>query len=117
MCGLETLLACFSLSGFYVDGAISAHDRGEARVNVQTVLVERNVCLYKGFCVPANYNTDVVTVDDSAQNLYGRVAIGYDVTVNQVTLRLEASHESSIATGRDWGVNAINLGLTWRPFK
>jgi hypothetical protein len=117
MCGIEALLACFSLSGFYVDGALSAHDRGQGRAVTQQVTTERADCFKGSACMRYDYTTNATSIDRSPQNAYGRVAIGYDVTVRQFALRLEASHESSIATGRDRGVNAVTLGLTWRPFK
>ena len=63
------------------------------------------------------YTVTYYEMEDSAQNPYARISIGYDIQWSpQWNTRLDLSHESSIATGQDHGEERITLGVVWRPF-
>jgi hypothetical protein len=106
-CTLATLAACFSLGGIYVDTGLSYQDVGERRFNYDLELLPDHA--------------DVTWwSDDSPQNPYGRLALGYQIEVqtmrSKVVLSLEASHISSIESHTDQGVNGITLGARYFPF-
>ena len=109
-CTFATLAACFHLSGFYVDTALIHSSIGESRID--------NVSYGQIHWEHDEWRVDTRPhIDNSAQNPYVRVALGYDVQWNpRWATRIDYSHESSIATGQDRGVERISLGLTWRPF-
>ena len=118
MCELFKLLACFHMSGFYVDAALIHSNAGEARLVDRTITSSipaydtNGKILYIGTATKTDRQ-----MDDSAQNPYARIAIGYDVQWSaKWSTRLDYSHESSIATGQDHGAERITLGVTWRPF-
>ena len=105
---LHALIACFSWSGLYVDAGLAMQDTKVPRSEWRTTVNRSNTA------------TETVTAlyswkDD--QNPYGRLALGYEINLPAVTLRLEASHLSSIDTGTDRGVNSISLNARWYPFR
>ena len=107
-CTLATLAACFSMSGFYIDGSVIHANYGEAR---------------GVFSGEAEWHKDhwittlAPSIDTSAQNPYMRIAVGYSVDWSaRWQTRIDYSHESSIATGKDRGTEKFSLGVTWRPF-
>lgn len=86
-CTLAALVACFSWSGFYVDGALAIAD------------------------------APIDAAHDFARNPYGRVTLGYDVTLSRAwSAALELTHFSSIDSKYDRGVNFAILSVRWRPF-
>ena len=117
-CTFATLAACFHLSGFYIDGTLIHSSMGEGRVAESSYTEYEDRRSYNGklmLPVPVTYTQRYL--DTSAQNPYVRVALGYDVQWSaRWATRIDYSHESSIATGQDRGVERISLGLTWRPF-
>lgn len=107
-CSLLTLLACFSWSNVYVDGALQYQDLGEERTEIRTQINR----------LPGVTET-VRTFEqtDAAQNPYGRFALGYQIEFRNVTFALEATHTSSLITNSDRGVNALSLRARWYPFR
>ena len=113
MCGLEAILACFSLSGFYIDADISYRGRGEGRWIVR----EPQESDYPIWTFQDG-NKYFVSRDTTKQNPYGRISIGYSINPSDsVTIKIYASHQSSFATNKDRGNDELSLGITWRPFK
>lgn len=113
-CSLALALLCLDLSGFYVDGSLSAIDSGVETYHVETTLVtlERDGHIhYVG-------GREHRSFDHTASNPYGRIALGYEQTFFVPNLRLSAElfHESSFATARDRGVNGARISLRWYPF-
>lgn len=90
-CTLATLAACLSLSNVYIDSSLVAWDQE---------LV---------------FDNRAMATDD--YNPHGRLAIGFSVPFERITLTLEASHMSSLATGEDRGINAVSVGVRWYPFR
>jgi hypothetical protein len=111
-CTLAALVACFSWSGFYVDTGIAYADAGE-RVYVRyvaDVLDKESGELIIGAREQQKY-------DLSPRNPFGRFSLGYEINVSRFRVSLEGSHISSLDTGKDRGVNYINLNVRWFPFK
>jgi hypothetical protein len=106
---LQTLIACFSWSNLYVDGGLQFNDYDTLRpgftdaVTIDTPSVTETI----------RYQTAIAERD----NPYGRLALGYEIELSSVSLRLEASHVSSFATDDDRGLNAITFGVRWYPFR
>ncbi len=116
-CTFATFLACFHLSGFYIDGALIHSSAGEdvTRYQETTVLAE-HVNKYGDMQLVNIHFMQPVVLNESS-NPYVRVALGYDVQWSpKWSTRLDYSHESSIHTGQDHGENRFTLGVTWRPF-
>lgn len=114
-CTFETLLACFQLSGFFVDASLIHANHGEG------VLVSETHTEYMpqkpGSKFPMWKDVTTYGVDYSARNPYARFELGYDVQWNaKWSTRMSFSHESSIATSDDRGAERFELGVTWRPF-
>lgn len=107
-CAIATLLACFSWSGLYIDSGLSYQDIGESRLEWQTSQSQHD-----GVVETISRQARI----DSPANPYGRIALGYEVSFDVLTWRLEASHVSSIATGQDRGVNAVSVSARWYPFR
>lgn len=109
-CSIAALIACFSWSGFYVDGGLAYQDIGERRQEWRYQTIQGNGV------VETIGRQEMV---DDPKNLYGWGAIGYDVEISSyVRVYLEARHgNSSIATGRDRGPNFIGFGIEIRPFR
>lgn len=107
-CTLYALLACFSWSNLYLDGAMSWHDS-----ELPHQVYETEVFTGPGLVETV---TTQRTTDDPL-NPYGRIAIGYEMRFSSVSLAIEASHTSSVDTNEDHGVNAISLRARWYPFK
>jgi hypothetical protein len=111
-CSLLALAAC--AAGLYLDGSLAALDSGveQYRRDTTVVVLERN-----GFRQLAGTRVSE-SYSHEALNPYGRLAIGYEQPFFTPTLRLSAElfHESSIATGRDRGVNGGRISLRWYPW-
>jgi len=116
-CTFAALLACFHLSGFYIDGAVIHSNSGEGRLVERAASIQDDRFIFVNAGQPVTfYYTDHV-LDSSTQNPYMRIALGYDVQWSEKwSTRFDYSHESSIATGSDHGVERFTLGVTWRPF-
>lgn len=120
-CSLATFLTCFSLSGFYVDGAVIRSNTGQGRMVEDTHLVEGVAFVRPNFGPPieARYVYEVTEqrLARDADNPYGRVALGYDIELGKRwTTRLEYAYRESVDTGRDEPERSWSLGVTWRPF-
>ena len=107
-CTLQTLLACFSLSGLYVDTGLSYQDSQTPHQIWQT-----NVNRTPSGAIETVKQQ--VTTDDPF-NPYGRLSIGYELQFRSLTLALEASHVSSIKED-DRGINSVGLRARWYPFR
>jgi hypothetical protein len=111
-CTLATLAACFSLSGIYVDSGVAYQDAGQYRERWEVITYDfpGGIKGTSGMWVP----------DNEPQNMYGRLALGFQAELqlsrSKVVLSLEANHISSMATGRDRGVNGITFGARYFPF-
>jgi hypothetical protein len=115
-CAIDTLLACFHLSGFFIDGGLIHSNAGEARIVERSITEHRIRRTFYGDIPVTNTYTELY-MEDAPQNPYARIAIGYDVQWSaKWSARLDYSHESSIATGRDHGAERMTLAVTWRPF-
>jgi hypothetical protein len=110
-CTLATLIACFNLSGFYIDSGLMYLDSG---VQEQTI-EHTNWTIINGTDYATDRKTEVIA-HHSARNPYGRLSLGYEVNLNSVSFRLEAGHWSSLSTTRDRGINAVSLSARWHPF-
>lgn len=111
-CTLATLIACFNLSGLYVDSGLQFQDSGVEQV--------RDVSKYRWIPGDQDFELDSATTHRSsrdAANPYGRLALGYAVELPRVTLSLELAHVSSLATDSDRGVNSLQLRARWFPFR
>ena len=108
-CTLAALVACFSWSGFYVDGGLAWQDTGMPRTEYREVIYQGdnglNLTLYD----------DIVRYEK--QNPYAFGALGYQISFRNFAISLEASHRSSTASGRDKGINSIGLRARWFPFR
>lgn len=107
-CTISALIACFSWSGLYIDSDLTMLDASVPHQEWRTFESRHDGIIETG--------GSMVTVND-AYNPYGRLAIGYGLEFQAVTLSLEVSHISSIATNKDRGVNALSLRLRWHPFR
>lgn len=108
VCSLHALIACFSWSNVYLDAGLSYQDFDVPRSEWRTTVNHGGNAIET---VTSLYSWD----DD--QNPYGRVALGYEVSFSSISLRLEASHLSSMNTGKDRGVNAVSINARWYPFR
>lgn len=110
-CTLATIAAC--LAGFYIDAGAGWHDNGVETwtIRTQQVLIERPGLI-------ETQSRTFIANDHRAQNPYVRVVLGYERPVISEWLFLygEASHTSSVATGRDRGVNAAYIGFRAYPW-
>jgi hypothetical protein len=111
-CTLATLAACFQLSGIYIDTGLAYQDQGEYRQVWETKTINWPGGAWSVTSLPHD--------EMSAQNPYGRLAFGFQaelqLTRSKVVLSLEANHISSMATGKDHGVDGITLGARYFPF-
>lgn len=107
-CALATLIACFSWSGFYVDTSMQWQDAGLPKTEATPVYFHNDRSNFAGYTQTVSYET---------KNPYAEVALGYQVEFHNVALSLSAWHRSSIATGQDEGINALSVGMRWRPFR
>lgn len=108
-CTLATLIACFNLSGLYLETGLQAQDQQPT-----TNFVEHNK-LYSG---QDYYFTDVTAYSRRySRNPYGRLAIGYEIAIKNFVWSVEALHVSSIDTSHDSGINSISVNVRWHPFK
>jgi hypothetical protein len=105
-CSLFALIACFKLSGLYLDGGLQLNDVGPF-VESTTLIDSPNLS-----------EPILVSKSDSyqARNPYGRLALGYQIEFKSITWSIEVAHLSSIETGRDRGVNSLALQARWYPF-
>lgn len=107
-CSLFALVACFSWSNLYLDGGLQFQDEDAHRAGYYTS-VNQSINAIETVITPFPYSAD--------ENPYGRFALGYQVEFKSITLSLEASHVSSLATNKDRGVNAISFKARWYPFR
>lgn len=113
MCSLTALLACFSMSGFYVDASIIHSNKGAAIVVYDEAAFDTVI---KGMPITVIY--PLARIEENPRNPYGRISVGYDLQLSKsLAMRLDYSHESSLATNADRGEERITVGLTWRPFR
>lgn len=111
-CSLATLIACFSWSNLYIDGGLLYQDGGEhytSREIASAIVVD-------GATVT---QTDAHSIysDNTAQNPYGRLSLGYQLDFGNMSWRLEASHISSVDTSEDRGINSLAISARWFPFR
>ena len=103
------LLSVICASGLFIDASLIHANQGEVR-GVFSGEAEWHKDHWDATLSPK--------LDTSAQNPYVRIAIGHQIDwLPQLSTRLDYSHESSIATGRDRGVEKISLSVQWRPFR
>jgi hypothetical protein len=108
-CTLATLIACFNLSGLYIDGGLQFNDYDTLRPGYTDSVTING----PGVVETISFQTAIAERD----NPYGRIALGYEISFPKVSLRLEASHLSSFASDSDRGLNAISLSARWYPFR
>lgn len=112
-CTLMALLACFSWSGFYIDLGANQQDVGEWRIEHH-----EGGGIVPGSNVQETWSYDAPT--NSPQNLYGRFGLGWQSELQtkyvRVVFEAEAWHTSSMATGRDRGINGFGLSAKIFPF-
>jgi len=94
ICSLASLIACFSISNLYLDSALVYED--VTYVEINPVTMERVA---------------------APRNPLGRAAIGYQISFRSFDVAVEASHQSSLITSADRGVNSISLRARWYPFR
>jgi hypothetical protein len=105
MCGFETLIACFSLSGFYLDAELIHRDEG--RGELLTIVTQKQSGKHEKILYAP---ITTYTIDRKAADYYSVAAIGYSVSMGKFTARIEGSREFTD------GINAASIGVTWRPF-
>lgn len=116
MCGLETILACFSLSGFYVDASLEHLNKGYGELS-DTVISQPTLTK-----VPPVFSGGSPIYVESVKLIHNYsveykpqtiavAAIGYSVTVSRVTARLSVARD--VTSSR----TIAEFGITWRPFK
>jgi hypothetical protein len=109
-CSIYALLACFSWSGLYLDGGLSWQDRGEMRVTQYGAAdADLSDDVFR--------STPYVWTSTEPLNQYGDISIGYEIVIGATTVSAELTHRSSIATGRDDGMNYVRIGLRWHLFR
>jgi hypothetical protein len=108
-CSLFSLIACFSWSNLYLDGGVQYNDYETLRPGF-TDAVTINA---PGVNETIRYET-LVSEDTNPQ---GRIALGYEIAFTSISLRLEASHMSSLSSSTDRGLNAISINARWYPFR
>lgn len=97
-CSLAALIACFSWSNLYIDTSLSYLDVKQIYPHWEETINQR--------------------VNRSEYlSPYGGLALGFSLPIQEVTLSLEASHVSSLATSHDRGINAVSLRARWFPFR
>jgi hypothetical protein len=106
---LAVLCSLSGCSAFYVEGGLSARDRGEYHIDTfDHVESQHGGVIESGFSYRAS--TD-------PQNPYGRVAMGYAFELpHHFTIDANVAHASSIETKNDHGFNSVNLSVRWHPF-
>lgn len=109
-CSIYALIACFSWSNLYIDTELTMLDRGIE----QFIYNEASYVFYGGEFHLTGHG---VHADRDARNPYGKLAIGYEINFDNMTIALEASHISSLANDDDLGVNGITLKARWFPFR
>lgn len=107
-CTLAALIACFNLSGLYIDGGMQFTDTEVQRTGYFTTVNHEGNAI-ETVTTPFSYMSD--------ESPYGRIALGYQVEFKSVTLALELSHVSSLVFQDDRGVNAIGIRARWYPFR
>lgn len=112
-CTLAMLVTCFSWSNLYLDAGLRYQDAGIYReyeqLNVDRLLLNGQ---------QHEFNRELLqSHDDSADNPYGQLSLGYELNLKSVTWRIEASHLSSLATSRDRGINSLSISARWFPFR
>jgi hypothetical protein len=108
ICSLAALVACFSWSGFYIDGGLSYQDSEFPHQEWQT-----HVNRLPGATETV---TQLVTVDDP-YNPYGRAALGYEVNFRSVTLSAEAWYSGSLDDSGAPAVKGISIKARWYLFR
>lgn len=106
-CGLATLAACFSLSGFYVDADLSY---------LSADIPRRTWHVYE---VPHHWGVETVVHsarNDRPANPYGRLAVGYQIQFSNISLSLEGWHLSSTKDS-DRGMEGVSVKARWFPFR
>jgi hypothetical protein len=93
-CSLFALIACFSWQNLYLDTAL-IHD--------DAVYWELSPTTQQLSSVP--------------KNPFGRAAIGYELRFSNLSLAIEGSHQSSLASGDDGGINSVAIRARWYPFR
>lgn len=111
-CSLAALILCFSWSNLYVDGGIAYQDAGM----YHEVVREESLSVVWGDDVRTSSNRQSWQYDRPA-NPYGRLSLGYEIKFDSISWRLEATHVSSIASGKDRGINSFGIGARWYPFR
>jgi hypothetical protein len=107
-CTLAALIACFNLSGLYIDGGMQFTDTDVQRTGYFTTVNHEGNAI-ETVITPFSYMAD--------ESPYGRLALGYQLEFKAVTLALELSHTSSLVTNEDRGTNAIGIKARWYPFR
>lgn len=111
-CSLAALIACFSWTNFYVDGGLAYQDAGMfheiINESAATIVVD-------GIATTAANRT--VRRHDNPANPYGRLTLGYELQFENVSWRLEATHISSVVSGKDRGINSLGVSARWYPFR
>lgn len=105
-CTIATLATCFSFANLYIDTGVSFQDRRTAEI---AVIEEFRG--YDGSLIGSTMYTD------RAANPYGRLTLGYAIDVRSLTVALEGSHVSSLATSGDRGINSLEIRARWYPFR
>ena len=105
---MDAILCCL-----FLEAGLSALDTRLPYIDARPVVTER-------YGVRETFITPQIV--DRAANPYGHVAIGWEREfsvrfLGKVTSSLEVSHDSSIATGIDRGVNAVSVNVRVFPFR
>jgi hypothetical protein len=107
-CSLFALIACFNWSGLYIDAGVEYYD-----APLRSSLTHETLYRYDGRNYSYGGATDAI---DHYGTKYGYAALGYEFGGERLSFNLRLTHNSSFATSKDPGMNAISFGFRWRPF-
>lgn len=113
-CSLAVLIACFSWANVYVDSGLSVQDSGVYQ-HFNHAVTDQYLNDSGDWIAQTTRRT--AWGDHSAANPYGRLALGYEMNFGSLSVRMEASHTSSLRTESDRGLNALTLSARWYPFR
>lgn len=100
---LLSLLATSAYAGPFAEVALSARQQLSQLPDCDITIENKPYKLNMWRMYDVNYT----------KNPYGSVMLGYQWNVSRYKVGIAVRHESSIATGKDRGINDIRLSLRW----
>ena len=113
MCGLEAILACFSLSGIYFDANYQYINHGYGEISsfkTSESLVYTDLYHFSKRDQTYNVFKDQYFISRKSQSL-SLLTIGYEIELNKSRVYLSISREFTNST------TSASLGFSYHPFK